>query len=122
MPTETLVPSAKVMPASSSGGRGKGASQRRKRGGAGVCRPGGDPEQAAEQRKQKLRQRGLQTGQLVHGFDYSLERQGSCSTTGWQGADPPQLARETVQELYSSGLINDYVAKFYPVRYATAPR
>lgn len=46
---------------------------------------------------------------------FSVEKDGSAATTGWQGALPPKPAQEEVLRLYESGEIKATLATFYPV-------
>jgi len=46
---------------------------------------------------------------------------GNFSEPGWQGARPPQMARDLIDSLYLSGAIKDNIRHFFPIPYPTTP-
>jgi hypothetical protein len=64
----------------------------------------------------RLQKRSHTKGQVVQAA-YSIVREGSATTTGWQGAPPPKYVQEQMLKQYESGQIKGLLASFYLVRY-----
>ena len=69
---------------------------------------------AGDSRLSRLQERSYTKGQVVEA-GFSIEMDGSVSSTGWQGVAPPKLAQERMLELYESGQITAALASFYPL-------
>ena len=65
-------------------------------------------------RTARLQERSYRKGQVVQ-TSFSIERDGSATSTGWQGSAPPKLAQERILELYESGQINAFLSSFFPI-------
>jgi hypothetical protein len=100
--------------------RGKGASKRsRPRAGR------GKQEQRAGEashRIHRLRERALRNGEALCSDEFSLQRDGLSSSTGWQGRAPPQKTQLQLKHLYETGEIQDLLQVFYPVPYPMPPQ
>ncbi|KAJ7453566.1 hypothetical protein B0H11DRAFT_2245200 [Mycena galericulata] len=101
--------------------RGKGSVHRR----AGVNRSkdldGSDNPAHLEQLKQRLFERS----DAISSSSYDLIRDGSTSSTGWQGIAPPKVARSKIRRLYATtpnavGL-HVHLKHFFPVPYRMPP-
>lgn len=96
-----------------SGSKG-GTHGNRARAGKALSESGGAAEPA---RLARLQERSHVKGQVVQAT-YSIEKEGSVTTTGWLGVCPPNLAQNQILELYESGEIKSLLASFYPVAYS----
>ena len=65
-------------------------------------------------RTARLQEHSYTKGQVVQ-TSFSIEMDGSASSTGWQGIALPKLTQEHILELYESGQINTLFASFCPI-------
>jgi hypothetical protein len=97
-------------PKKSNGRRSK--NSKRPRGGVYIREAGRDTFLADTRR---LRAKWIQRGELFRTQSYSINLNGAHVSTGWQGLNPPPLARSQIRRSYSNNSILDTVAKFFPV-------
>jgi hypothetical protein len=74
-----------------------------------------------EKRQLRLTQRSLSTPDMFANMSYDILVDGNFSEPGWQGARPPQRARDLIDRRYLSGVIKDDIRHFFPIHYPTAP-
>ncbi|KAJ7186931.1 hypothetical protein C8R46DRAFT_1206918 [Mycena filopes] len=87
----------------------------------------GNNEGRNRPRRQKIKpelkvERALAKSNIVAADGFSLIRDASFSSTGWQGVGPPKLARKEILSLYREGqgggaALIPYLKYFYPVHY-----
>ncbi|KAF8200141.1 hypothetical protein BJ912DRAFT_836551, partial [Pholiota molesta] len=87
-------------------------NSKRPRGGVYIWEAGRDTFLADTRR---LRAKWIQRGELFRTQSYSINLNGAHVSTGWQGLNPPPLARSQIRRSYSNNSILDTVAKFFPV-------
>ena len=112
VPATTPPPAGRKKRTRGTGSNG-GTHGNRARHGAALSESGGA---AGPARLARLRERSHLNGQVIQAT-YSIEKEGSATTTGWQGSPPPPLAQELISELYDSGEIKSLLASFYPIGY-----
>jgi hypothetical protein len=95
-------------------GSNGGTHGNRARAGKALSKFGGAKEPA---RLARLQERSYVKGQVIQAT-YSIETDGSVTTTGWQGAPPPKLAQKQILQLYQSGEIKSLLALFHPIGYS----
>jgi hypothetical protein len=95
-------------------GSNGGTHGNRARAGAYLSESGGA---AGPARISRLQERSYVTGQIIQAA-YSIEKDGSVTTTGWQGAPPPKLAQKQIVEQFESGEIKNLLAFFHPLEYS----
>jgi hypothetical protein len=98
-------------------GRKRGRGSKRPRGGR-EKQEGPD----SESRTQRLRERTFREGEAVRSDEFSIQRHGSASSSGWQGRAPPKKTQEELRRLYDSGEILELLRVFFPIPYPMPPR
>lgn len=93
-------------------GHRRGKNSSRPRGGKALREAGGDSYAADTRRLQK---KLVSRGDLYQTTSYSVERDGSRVSTGWQGRNPPPRARSEIRRLYGSKEMQTILESFFPV-------
>ncbi len=93
-------------------GKRRGKSSSRPRGGKDLKAAGGDSYVADTMR---LRRKLISMGDFYKTRAYSIERDGSHVTTGWQGRNPPPRARSQIRRLYGTSEMQRILELFFPV-------
>lgn len=98
--------------------RRRGRGSRRRRGGK------EKQEQKAgvsEGRLRRLRERDIREGEAVCSDEFSIQKEGQVSSSGWQGRAPPKKTQEQLKRLWESGGILELLQVFFPVPYPVPP-
>lgn len=85
--------------------RGAGSRKNHKQAGNPVCK--------LERLSRNLQKGGTTVGSSL----FSIVEDGSATSTGWHGAIPTLNNQKQIDTAYSSGTIQEIIAKFYPVYY-----
>lgn len=93
-------------------GKRRGKKSSRPRGGKELKAAGGDAYQADTRRLQK---KFVSGGDLYQTNTYSIEKNGSKVSTGWQGRNPPPRARAEIRRLYRRKEMQGIIEGFFPV-------
>lgn len=94
--------------------RGAGSSVRRRRGGV------EKQERRAglsTKHNHRLEKHVVLQGEFFHSLQFSIERDGLRTATGWHGQAPPLKTQLELAALYKSGQILDLLGSFFPVYY-----
>jgi hypothetical protein len=70
----------------------------------------------------RLRERALCEGEALCCDEFSMQRDGLASSTGWQGCTPPKKMQSQLKCLYQTGEIHNILWLFYPVPYPMPPQ
>ncbi|KAJ7168602.1 hypothetical protein C8R46DRAFT_860102, partial [Mycena filopes] len=65
----------------------------------------------------KKYRRAIAKGDILTSDRFSVQDDMNYSASGWQGAAPPPIARDTIKKLYSKNALGPYLQHFYPVHY-----
>jgi hypothetical protein len=94
------------------GRRAKSSKQKRRRGGVALREANGDQQVARDRR---LLQSWLCKSDTYRTEAYSLQANGSRTSTGWNGRNPPPATQRQIRNDYFSGRINSTLSTFFPV-------
>ncbi|KAF8872655.1 hypothetical protein BD779DRAFT_1679596 [Infundibulicybe gibba] len=94
--------------------RGRKAPKSRPRAGQALANAGGDAKAADFSR---LKEKRLETSELLQSAGFSMTKDSAISGTGWQGKQLQVPDRKRLQEIYQSDEIRTSLAQFLPVYY-----
>jgi hypothetical protein len=70
----------------------------------------------------RLRDRAFRDGEAVFSDEFSMQADGSASSTGWQGRTPPKKTQSELRGLWEGGQIKELLRVFFPIPYPMPPQ
>jgi hypothetical protein len=98
-------------------GRRRGRGSRRQRGGKKQEQKAG----LSEGRLRQLHEWDIREREAVCSDEFSMQKEGQVSSSGWQGRAPPKKTQEQLKSLWESGGILELLQVFFPVPYPVRP-